>query len=102
MILKRFSELKAGRLFSHDRAYLPGEWETDNILFRNLQWAVTAYGLENVRGPYHYYIAKTDLKIPMGSPDRTWVDHMASKNWVDVELFEEAFHRALEIHGSAV
>ncbi len=82
------------------RAYKAGEWETDPILWRNLQWAVTEYGIENVRGPYHYHIAKSDFHIPMGTPDRTWVHHMASKNWVDAELFEEAFQHALEIYGS--
>lgn len=82
------------------RAYKAGNWETDPIIWRSLQWAVTDHGIENVRGPYHYHIAKGDLKITMGTPGRTWVHHMASKNWVDAELFEEAYERALEIHGS--
>ncbi len=88
------------RDFFPERAYIPGDWDTDPIRYRNRQWAVTEYGLENVAGPYHYHIPGTDLRIPMGG-DGTWVDHMSAKNWVDIDAFEDAFRRALEIHGSA-
>ena len=101
MILKRLMEVESSHKFDRGRAYRPCDWELDRVRFQNRQWAVTDYGIENVRGPYHYYIAKADLKIPMGSPDRTWIDHMASKNWVDVGAFREAFSMALEIHGVA-
>jgi len=99
MILKSYMDIETGSKFNQRRAYLPCEWDVDPIRYRNRQWAVTAYGIENIRGPYHYYIPKSDLKITMGSPGRTWVDHMAEKNWVDVDAFSEAFNRALEIHG---
>jgi hypothetical protein len=101
MILKSFMEIEPGRKFNQRRAYLPCEWDTDPIRYRNRQWAVTDYGIENIRGPYHYYIPKSDLKMRMGSPDRTWVDHMAEKNWVDVEAFQDAFQRALKTFGIA-
>jgi len=73
-------------------------WKTSRVLFSNKQWAVTTYGVENVRGPGHYAIAKSDLIIPMGEY-RTWCDHMAEKNWVIPDLFNEAYEQALVIHG---
>lgn len=78
------------------RSYEAKRWETDRVIFENRQWAVTSYGLENIAGPYHYHIAASDLRIPMGQ-GRTWCDHMEVKNWVDIDAFEEAFDRAVEI-----
>lgn len=84
------------------RSYEKKTWETDAILFQNQQWAVTTYGLENIAGPYHYPIPKSDLEITMGAQGRTWCDHMAEKNWVDVDAFEEAFDVAMETHRGEV
>lgn len=66
-------------------------WETDPVRWRNWQWAVTDYGIENVKGPYHYY-------IPKGSFGDWWPDHMEAKNWVDAAAFNECFAKAKELH----
>ncbi len=81
------------RLFVDDPKFGAREqfWETDPVLWRNWQWAVTSYGIENVRGPYHYYIPKCAF-------DDWWPDHMAGKNWVDAEAFSECFAKAMEMH----
>ena len=101
MRLRTFSDIVGHeRDFFPERAYNPGKWDTDPIKYRNRQWAVTEYGLENIAGPYHYYIPCTDLHIRMGA-DGTWVNHMSAKNWVDIDAFNEAFQRALEIFGKA-
>jgi hypothetical protein len=83
-----------------ERAYEPARWETDKVLFRNKQWAVTEYGIENIAGPYHYYIGKGQLHQIMGVRG-DWRDHMAEKNWVDAEAFNECFVKALDIHSEA-
>jgi hypothetical protein len=79
-------------------AYDGGKWETDPVLFRNRQWAVTEYGIENVAGPYHYYISKDQLPWTMGAEDRNWCHHMSEKTWVDDAAFDEVFEKAIEIH----
>jgi hypothetical protein len=83
-----------------ERAYLPRHWEVDPIYYQNRQWAVTRYGIENVAGPYHYYISKADFKKQMGSGEYGWPHHMAGKNWVDQPAFLDAFERACERFGS--
>lgn len=67
-------------------------WKTDRIRWRNWQWAVTTYGIENLKGPYHYHIVKSDLDKPF------WPSHMAAKNWVDGAAFRECFDKARELH----
>lgn len=67
-------------------------WETDAVLWRNGQWAVTTYGIENVKGPYHYIIGVRDLTR------ENWPRHMAGKNWVDSVAFDECFIKARELH----
>jgi hypothetical protein len=66
--------------------------------FKNAQWRVTSGGLEAVDGEY---------SIPASSLTETrdgiaglyeWPEHMAWKNWVDIEAFIEAFVHALERH----
>lgn len=42
---------------------------------------------------------KSDIGVTMGSPGRTWCDHMEVKNWVDADEFDEAFDHAVELHG---
>lgn len=72
--------------------YRDADWQTDEILWRNRQWAVTTYGIESVSGPVHYYVHKSDLRTD-------WIEHMEIKNWVDAKLFTECFVAALVIHG---
>lgn len=82
-----------------DRAFEQAFWETGEVLWCNAQWAVTTYGIENVRGPYHYFIEAfliSDLRARGHGGD--WRNHMAEKNWVDVQMFEECFEHALRIH----
>jgi hypothetical protein len=79
------------------RAYEAANWETDKVLWRNAQWAVTTYGIENVAGPYHYFIEKERLSQIMGE-DGDWRDHMAQKTWVVSSQFNECFAKAKEIH----
>jgi hypothetical protein len=86
--------------FSEDKAYREPTWTTDKTLYGGSQWAVTEYGIENLSGPYHYHIPKSDLRMRMGHAG-TWVDHMAEKNWVDVDDFRDIYNRALEIHEAA-
>lgn len=69
--------------------------ELSPVLWRNAQWAVTEYGIENVCGRYHYYIGKSQL-----SPSWRWIEHVGAKTWVDPELFAEAYAKAIEIHGA--
>lgn len=68
------------------------DWQTDEVLWRNRQWAVTTYGIESVSGPVHY-------DIPRSSLCATWLQHMEDKAWVDAKLFAECFVAALVIHG---
>lgn len=82
---------------SRHAAFEPKHWKTDRVFWRNAQWAVTSYGIENVRGPCHYFIEKRALRMSMGDR-RDWRDHMAEKNWVISELFNECFAQALRIH----
>lgn len=84
-----------------DTAYKTPHWQTDPIIWRNRQWAVTSYGIENVCGPYHYYIEKSRLHQIMGVRG-DWRDHMQGKNWVDAQQFDECFAKAVEIHGQEV
>jgi hypothetical protein len=78
----------------HDETWgaRPQNWETDPVKWRNWQWAVTSYGIENVKGPYHYYIGRGDLRADW------WPSHMAAKNWVDGAAFRECFDKARELH----
>lgn len=48
------------------------------------QWAVTAYGVENVSGPCSYEIDRSVLGHPW------WSDHMADKSWVIRADFDAA------------
>jgi hypothetical protein len=70
--------------------YKPKTWETSPVVWANSQWAVTEYGIENVAGPYHYYIDKE--RIFLGDH---WLMHMDGKNWVILPLFAEAYVRAV-------
>lgn len=56
------------------------------IYWTGKQWAVTAYGVELLDGSY--FIQKS--RLWEGSPNHDWVDHMAEKEWVDIEDFKQA------------
>ena len=92
----RFAINRMGADVGNHRSFEAKNWDTDRVMFQNRQWAVTEFGLENIAGPYHYWISKADLFISMGTPDRTWRDHMKSKNWVDEDQFNEAYDRAVK------
>ena len=76
---------------------------SEMILFENPQWAVDDWGLASKvpPSPMAYEIAATRL-LEIGSrgdgPEYEWPEHMAEKTWVDIELFLEAYAKALELH----
>jgi hypothetical protein len=69
------------------------------IYYRNAQWAVTGYGIECLEDVY--YISRDRLDgtfTDSGLPE--WPMHLAEKNWVNDQLFLEAFAIALCVHDS--
>jgi hypothetical protein len=92
--------LDISALSSFDQQRLKEVEATAPIYHVGNQWAVTGYGIEEVRSgsghrPY-YHIAKRDLS-------KMWPRHMAEKNWVDAADFNRAFIVAVAAHnvGSA-
>lgn len=78
----------------NQRAYEKADWTLDQpVHFKNRQWAVTAYGIENTCGPYHYAIEKDACCASW------WPQQMADKNWVDGDAFNEAHVKAVELFG---
>ncbi|PWE57153.1 hypothetical protein DEM27_05795 [Metarhizobium album] len=71
---------------------LEGEVE----LWRNSQWRVTSFALEEVPGATGYWIAAHEVHRDM------WPEHMKEKHWVDHGLFMEALAKARELHPQAV
>ncbi|MBB3977386.1 hypothetical protein GGQ64_002592 [Rhizobium azooxidifex] len=71
-----------------DNRLLAGEVE----LWRNDQWRVTNFVLEEVPGATGYWIAARDVHHEM------WPAHMSTKQWVDHSSFIEALHQARELH----
>ncbi len=63
----------------HDR-----HWERQDMIARFGQWCVTAFGVENLRGPCSYEIDAAVLGHPW------WSEHMREKNWVHGEDFDAA------------
>ena len=69
--------------------------------FKNGQWAVTAYGLGTVKPEAPYGIDKKRLMektVRGGETYYDWPVHLAEKNWVDLNAFNEAYREALEHH----
>lgn len=67
------------------------------LLYQNQQWAVTKYGLE-CRTMY-YPIPRKRLHERTHDNFPFWLDHVGfGKGWVDVDLFWDAFQRALALH----
>jgi hypothetical protein len=60
------------------------------------QWAVTQFGVENLRGPCNYDIGKAAVGHPW------WSDHMADKNWVNKADFGAALSFARRHFGITV
>lgn len=68
------------------------------ILYENQQWSVTSYGVEANR-PWPEYFFSADRLTERDWDDMYgWPRHMAEKTWVDVDMFCDAFSRALDIH----
>jgi hypothetical protein len=68
-----------------------------NVLYQNSQWAVTKYGLE-CRAMY-YPIPRKRLHERNTDGLPFWLEHVGlGKGWVDVDLFWDAFTRALILH----
>jgi len=80
--------------WQHPRMWDDHGGELDRILWRNRQWAVTDYGLENTLGPVHYHIPWSDVLARQGAAF-SWPQHMAEKTWVDADMFRQAHDKAL-------
>jgi hypothetical protein len=85
---------------SHDEDEPPSE-----VWFQNHQWSVTDYGVESVTpgAPYHYHFDKSRLLEAGDYGDKLydWPIHMAEKTWIDIEAFNEAFVKALDLHAGS-
>src|SRR5215472_13115867 len=74
------------------------------VYWRGRQWAVTAYGIETIGDPYHYYMPKERLgyrpKNSDGKDEGVFeaFRHIAEKTWVDLEDLREAFRQARVHH----
>jgi hypothetical protein len=70
------------------------------VHYINNQWAVTGYGVECITSEYPIKADRLCEKRGFGPDSRMpdWPMHMADKNWVDINLFVDAFERALSIH----
>jgi hypothetical protein len=76
--------------------------DLDEIVWKGRQWAVTAYGLETVGEPYHYYLTVEQLAQLNDNGGEQFYDplfHLMEKNWLDVDDFVTAFLVALSVHG---
>jgi hypothetical protein len=68
------------------------------IIWRGRQWAVTEYGIECLDGSY-YCEAK---RLGEDLPEYSWCEHMAEKDWVDIDDFDTAWLVAIAIHGARI
>lgn len=69
------------------------------IWWQGGQWAVTAYGLEARDGTYSIEANRLDDHLAAEHP-HSWPEHMARKNWVDVEDFITAWLVGMLLHGT--
>lgn len=67
---------------------------TKNLMFRNKEWAVTRYGLKRI---IHAGYEISKIRLGDDVSHGGWPMHMADKIW-DIELFNEAWLKALEFH----
>lgn len=70
------------------------------VFYVGKQWAVTAYGIEQISDPAvlnpYYNIEADRLRQSMGNGG--WVDHMSEKTWVDADEFAAVYSIALAVH----
>ena len=82
-----------------------GEPLSEPIYYQNEQWAVTVYGIEEIPTTSGQ-IRATDI-AEKRTNSKGEVEYynlpllMAGKEWVKIELFLDAFMRALDIHEEA-
>lgn len=79
----------------HERMWTAHGEQLDPVISATGQWAITEYGVENVRGPYLYSIPWADIRTQPKTFD--WTEHMAEKNWVHVPSFEAVYAKAVEM-----
>lgn len=71
------------------------------IFYQNDLFRVTEFGIEHTRAAIDYMISAEELLKLRGFVDGRFYDwplHMASKSWVDLQAFEEAFRVAHVMH----
>ena len=71
------------------------------VLYQNHQWAVTDYGVESVKPAPTYHFSADRLLEEAGAGMGKlydWPVHMAEKTWVDINAFNDAFTKAIELH----
>jgi hypothetical protein len=76
--------------------------------YKNAQWAVTEYGVEAIKdAPIRNTFTSTyeidalrllEITTRGSTEFYDWPVHLAEKNWVDIDLFIDAFLVALEVH----
>lgn len=71
-----------------------------DAIWRNAQWAVTEDGLCSVASGDEYFISKSHLdeRLPNGGNIGLWPVQIAQKTWADLDLFWEAYLKALDLH----
>jgi len=71
---------------------------TQPVYYRNAQWAVTGYGMECLDQTYYFEASR----LGEGRDDLPdWPLHLAEKEWVNPDLFLEAFMIALSVHAGS-
>ena len=66
------------------------------ILWRGRQWAVTEHGVECLDGSYCCEAKRLSEHLP----DHSWCEHMAEKDWVDIDDFTTAWLVAIALYGT--
>lgn len=92
--------LEFSKLSGDDQDRLEEINYTAPVYYIGSQWAVTGYGIEEVRSgarhnPY-YHIGADSLDLNVGP--RGWLGHMSDKTWVDIDDFRRAFEVAMKVH----
>lgn len=73
-------------------------------LYENAQWAVTDAGLESIRPDPPCVIEAPTLTATLTHGDDVfyeWPLHVAEKSWAKIDLFIDAYTRALALHGGS-
>lgn len=69
--------------------------DVGEIWWRSANWAVTDYGLEEIRG--RYPIEKS--RLMENAPDWSWVAQVTGKEWCSPDEFATAWLVSLAMHG---